>query len=53
NFAPWNPRTRKLNGAACPAERLNGFRYRESWLENLRVSTSMGGYRHVPQIPVE
>lgn len=53
NHAPWNPRTRKELGAACPAERLNGSRYRECWLENLRVASSMGGYRHAPQIPVE
>jgi len=46
NFRPYNPRTRRLHPeAACPAERLNGFRYRANWLENLRVAASMGGYR--------
>ena len=53
NFALWNPRTREKNGADCPAERLSGFRYCDSWLENLRVSTSLGGYRHAPQTPAE
>ncbi len=47
NFRPYNPRTlRQHPQAQCPAERLNGFRYRQNWLENLRVAASMGGYRH-------
>jgi hypothetical protein len=49
NFAPWNPHTAKINGARCPAEKLTGMRYRENWLENFRVASSMGGYRHPPK----
>ena len=46
NFRPYCPRAigTRTDGA-CAAERLNGFRYSENWLENLRVSMSMGGYR--------
>ena len=46
NFRPYSPRTlAKRPQAQCPAERLNGFRYCDNWLENLRVSASLGGYR--------
>jgi hypothetical protein len=46
NFRPYCPRALgKRTDGNCAAERLNGFRYCENWLENLRVSTSMGGYR--------
>ena len=44
NFAPFNPWTIKLNGGMqCQAERLNGFRYHENWLQNLLISTSLVG----------
>ena len=44
NFAPFNPRTSiKHGGTACPAEKLNGFRYHENWLHNLLISGSLGG----------
>jgi hypothetical protein len=46
NFAPWNPRAAKLHGAQCPAERLSKNRYREDWLENFRVASSLQGYRY-------
>ena len=51
NFAPWHPATTRDNhGWRCPAERLNQHRYHESWLQNLLVSASLGGYRHpLPQ----
>ena len=53
NFAPYNPRTvKKLNGFKCPAERLNQFRYHDSWLHNLCISASLGGYRSPPQNPI-
>jgi hypothetical protein len=39
NFSPWNPATIKKNLASCPAERLNGFRYRDDWLENFVVAS--------------
>jgi hypothetical protein len=46
NFAPWSPATTRANaGWRCPAERLNRHRYHESWLQNLLVSASLGGYR--------
>ena len=39
NFCPSSPETvRKYAGQACPAERLNGKRYADNWLENLLVS---------------
>jgi len=41
NYWDWGRRTRKLNaGSRCPAERLNGKRYADDWLENLLVATS-------------
>jgi len=44
NFCPSSPSTvSKYHGKACPAERLNGKRYAENWLENLLVSGSMNG----------
>jgi hypothetical protein len=48
NFRPYSPRALSKKGAKggkCAAERLNGFRYCDNWLENLRVSSSMAGYR--------
>ena len=46
NFRPYCPRAiGKRTDGDCAAERLNGFRYCESWLENLRASSSMCGYR--------
>ena len=49
NFAPWNPHTAKTQNAKCPAEKLTGLRYRDNWLENFRVASSMGGYRYSPK----
>jgi hypothetical protein len=41
NYWEWGRRTRRLNkGYRCPAERLNGKRYADDWLENLLVATS-------------
>jgi hypothetical protein len=53
NFTPWHPATAKANdGWQSPAERLNGHRYHDDWLQNLLVSASLGGYRnHAPQKP--
>jgi hypothetical protein len=46
NFAPWHPATARANKDwRSPAERLNQHRYHESWLQNLLVSASLGGYR--------
>ena len=50
NFAPSNPFTvKKYNGMKSPAERINKFSYHENWLQNLLISTSLGGYRAAPQ----
>lgn len=51
NFAPWSPQTRQSQGEArSPAERFNQHHYSDSWLENLYISASCGGWRH-PQKP--
>jgi hypothetical protein len=53
NFAPCNPTTvKKHDGWKSPAERLNKRRYHESWLQNLLISASMGGFKHVPPNPL-
>lgn len=53
NFCPSSPETvKKHQGQRCPAERLNGKRYVENWLENLLVSGSMNGLRHHQQNPL-
>jgi hypothetical protein len=53
NFCPSSPATvRKHHGQSCPAERLNGKRYSENWLENLLVSGSMNGLKHHQQNPL-
>ena len=41
NYWDWGRKTRADNeGFRCPAERLNGKRYADCWLENLLVATS-------------
>ena len=46
NFRPWGPEAERANGGwRSPAERLNGHRYHEDWLQNLQVSASLGGGR--------
>ncbi len=48
NFMPYCPRAEPIlgnQGFISPAHRLNGFVYRENWLENLFVSASLGGRR--------
>jgi hypothetical protein len=53
NFAPWNPRTVKINdGFQSPAERFNKFQYHKNWLQNLLIAASLGGYRSPPQNPL-
>ena len=50
NFCPSTPLTiKKYHGKISPAERLNGFRYHDNWLQNLLISASMGGTQHDPQ----
>ena len=46
NFSDWHPATARANeGKRCPAERLNGHRYHEDWLQNLLAHASLNGYR--------
>ncbi len=53
NFCPSSPLTvKKHRGQRCPAERLNGKRYAENWLENLLVSGSINGLRRHQQNPL-
>jgi hypothetical protein len=53
NCCPSSPQTvRKYAGQACPAERLNGKRYAENWLENLLICGSMNGVEQDPQNPL-
>ena len=53
HFCPSSPGTvSKYHGQACPAERLNGKRYAENWLENLLISGSMNGVEMDQQIPL-
>jgi hypothetical protein len=50
NFAPSCPETvRESPGLRSPAERLNGNRYHDEWLQNLLISASLGGYRRPPR----
>ena len=46
-FVP-NGSTKDNDGATCPAERLNGKRYAENWLENLLTAASLGGTKKLP-----
>ena len=53
NCCPSSPSTvSKSHGQACPAERLNGRRSADNWLENLLVSGSMNGVERGQQIPL-
>ena len=46
NFRPWSPATARANDGWCsPAERLNGHRYDDEWLQSLLISASLGGFR--------
>ena len=44
NFLPYCPRAKVGQTYQSPAHQLNGFTYRDNWLENLLVSASMRGY---------
>jgi hypothetical protein len=46
NFAPWHPAVAQRHGGwRSPAEWLNQHRYQTSWLQNLLIAASLGGYR--------
>ena len=44
NFWPYCPRAKVSETYQSPAHKLNGFIYRDNWLENLLVSTSLQGF---------
>jgi len=44
NFWPYCPRAKVSETYQSPAHKLNGFVYRDNWLENLLVSTSVQGF---------
>ena len=44
NFWPYCPRAKVSENYQSPAHKLNGFTYRDNWLENLLVSTSIQGF---------
>lgn len=44
NFCSYCPKTiQDKGGINSPFEQLNGFRYRDNWLENLLVASSLNG----------
>ncbi len=45
NFLPYCPRAKVGQQYKSPAHQLNGFTYRDNWLENLLVSASMRGFQ--------
>jgi hypothetical protein len=46
NYRPWRAAVARGNGGwRSPAERLNGHRHHDDWLQNLLVSASLAGYR--------
>lgn len=45
NFWPYCPRAKVAQTYQSPAHKLNGFVYRDHWLENLLVSTSLQGFQ--------
>jgi len=46
NFCPFSSQTIHYKGGInSPFEQINGFKYRENWLENLLVAASLGGNR--------
>lgn len=44
NFWPYCPRAKIHETYQSPAHKLNGFVYRDNWLENLLVATSLHGF---------
>ena len=43
NFLPYTPRAEPSKNFISPVHRLNGKAYHHNWLENLLVSSSLGG----------
>lgn len=46
NYRPYCPRAKVSKQYQSPAHKLNGFVYRENWLENLLVASSSQGFRY-------
>lgn len=47
NFSPSSPGVARIDPELnSPAARLNGFVYHSDWLQNLLISTSLGGFFH-------
>jgi hypothetical protein len=44
NFWPYCPRAKIREAYQSPAHKLNGFVYRDNWLENLLVASSLQGF---------
>jgi len=45
NYRPYCPRAKVSDSFCSPAHKLNGFIYRDNWLENLLVASSCQGFR--------
>jgi len=45
NFWPYCPRAKIREEYLSPVHKLNGFVYRDNWLENLLVATSLQGFQ--------
>lgn len=45
NYHPYCPRAKVSQRFTSPAHKLNGFVYRDNWLENLLVASSCQGFR--------
>ena len=45
NYRPYCPRAKISDTFHSPAHKLNGFVYRDNWLENLLVASSCQGFR--------
>ncbi|MCP4421439.1 MAG: hypothetical protein GY805_32925 [Chloroflexi bacterium] len=45
NYRIYCPRAKISNSFCSPAHKLNGFIYRNNWLENLLVASSCQGFR--------
>lgn len=45
NFCPYSQQTIQSNGGIqSPFEKINGFVYRQNWLENFLVASSLRGF---------
>jgi hypothetical protein len=46
NFHPYGQKTQRKYGAnASPFQQLNGFCYRDNWLENMMIAASLNGQK--------